>query len=75
MWPWSEVRKAIDGSRGNFPAFLRSLPRSEVERLICSMNHQRNVYGFFDGTNGDRAREIFDEIMRRAADVYLDPWY
>jgi hypothetical protein len=66
MWPWEDIRKAINDSDGQFTAFLAKLPRPEIERLIYDDRHQRNVYGRFDGTSGDRAREIYDDIRRRA---------
>lgn len=71
MWPWARVRDAIDASGGDFRIFLRALPRSEIERLIVSVDHQRNVFGFYSGTNGERATEIVDDIFRRAADAPL----
>lgn len=71
-WPWSDVRKAIDASDGNFTAFLKRLPRTEIERLIYSTSHQCNVFGFYKGSNGDRAREIYDDVLRRAVSCHHD---
>jgi hypothetical protein len=68
MWHWTDVKRAIHDSHGSFQAFLKVLPRSEIERLIYSNDHWCNVCGFFEGTNGDRAREIYDEVRRRALD-------
>lgn len=65
-WLWDDVKQAIHDSDKQFPAFLAKMPRSEIERLIYSERHQRNVYGNFEGTNGQRAKEIYDEIKTRA---------
>lgn len=68
MWEWSDVRRAIDDSDGQFAAFLAKLPRGEIERLICSNNHWCNVVGNFDIDNGSAAKAIYDEIKSRAHD-------
>ena len=65
-WPWSDVRKAIDDSDGQFPAFLGKLPRCEIERLMWSNNHWCNVVGVFDIENGQAAKALYDEIVQRA---------
>lgn len=66
-WQWDDVKQAIRDSDGKFPVFLGKMPRSEIERLICISGHQQNVYGNFEGTNGERATQIYDEIMLRGA--------
>ncbi len=65
-WPWSDVRRAIDDSDRQFPAFLSKLPRGEIERLMSSNNHWCNVVGNFDVENGQAAKAIYDEIVQRA---------
>lgn len=65
MWPWADVRRAIDDSEGRFHAFLVKLPRSEIERLIYSNSHWCNVVGNFDIDRGEAAKAIYDEIRTR----------
>lgn len=49
----------------SYPAYLMEADRANLERLIWDEQHQRNVWGFYTGTVGDRARQTFDEIFRR----------
>lgn len=53
----------------DFPAFLRTLTRKEIEAHIVLDSWQRNSFGLFEGTIGDRAEEIYDEIIRRGESV------
>lgn len=67
-WQWADVRAAVDGSDRQFDSFLLTLPRSEIERLIYSESHWRNVVGNFDVDDASAARMIYSEIKRRGVE-------
>jgi len=65
-WQWADVRRAIDDSGRQWPVFVAKLPRSEIERLICSYDYWCDVVGNFDIDSGQAARAVYDEIVQRA---------
>lgn len=70
---WQTIRTRIDAVGDSFPAYLKAAPDANLVRLIHDEPHRRNVFGFFDGPRADRAREIFNEIGRRAHVAFWTP--
>lgn len=47
--------------------YLRACDRTDLEKLMWSWDHQNNVWGFYPGTVGQHASDLYNEIEQRGA--------